>query len=284
MTGVTIERVQNPEGLLAPGPGSLLPQMPPHDPEHGAVLKPMPVGELLEGHPPLKQCRPHPKNACPAVPSHVICLCIVSNFRYQFDPKLDITDVATEKSATTERIYEERLKRLRDSLGLRTQNQLAVHLQVSTSYLADVKTGKAHPGRKFINSLFRIGANPEWFLTGEGEMLIRPAEKTPADEIPAASKEVKQYLMLAREVLSSDNTLASDALERNIVYFAHAVRSEKRLAESERRLVESEKRMSEMEAVITTLKRAVNQLEETVRDIESGKEEGEGGSEQDAVM
>jgi transcriptional regulator with XRE-family HTH domain len=185
------------------------------------------------------------------------------------------------KFATERNTFGERLDSLQNALNLPSQNDLATILHISSGYLSDLRTGKKRPGRKIIHSLARIGANIEWFLTGAGDMFSKAPERAHSDK---HQSRIKEYLVLTEEVLSSGNPLASDALERNILYFAHAIRSEQRLKESERRLAQSEQRLSEMDIVITTLKQAVEELQQGCGDRELGKDEEEGGSEHDEAI
>lgn len=73
-----------------------------------------------------------------------------------------------------------------------------------------------------IREICRI--NIDWLLTGEGEKYIQliDAELQPLDPDPGVSV----LLEKARKVLTSDNLIAEEALEKNINYFSHAVDAE----------------------------------------------------------
>jgi hypothetical protein len=97
-----------------------------------------------------------------------------------------------------------------------------------------------------IRDTFNININ--WLVSGEGEPYMADVEEKQAAEPrheynlpdpgataapePTAS-DIDIVLDLAKEVLSSGNRDAADALEKNIRYFAHSVRIEKRLTDME---------------------------------------------------
>jgi len=96
------------------------------------------------------------------------------------------------------------------------------------------------PGSNFLISLNReFGVNLHWLLTGE---LITDNKSTELDPDP----EISELLSGARNVLTSGNSIAFDALERNIRYFSHAIDVEKRMQGMENDLAEMKRYMAEM--------------------------------------
>ena len=69
----------------------------------------------------------------------------------------------------------ERLKQIRQNLGL-SQQKLADSLELQRSIIADVERGKVKsPNFKLLRKLEeKYNINPDWLLTGEGEMYKAP--------------------------------------------------------------------------------------------------------------
>lgn len=76
------------------------------------------------------------------------------------------------------------------------------------------------------------------FIVNHYEKVKGPLDKDP---------EVAELIDGARKVLTSGNTLAHDALTRNIKYFSHAVEAEARLQKTEGKLSDLEVRLAELE-------------------------------------
>ncbi|OQX50295.1 hypothetical protein B5M47_03960 [candidate division CPR3 bacterium 4484_211] len=69
-----------------------------------------------------------------------------------------------------------RIRIYRKKKGL-TVKQLAKIIGISQGSLSDIENEKTKPSAKTITSLVRnTDINPDWLLTGEGEMFIRPAK------------------------------------------------------------------------------------------------------------
>jgi hypothetical protein len=96
-----------------------------------------------------------------------------------------------------------------------------------------------------------FGVNINWLLTGQGEPYSQekgeasepahlyglPEEQIQGADLSGAEQaELEGILDLARQVLTSSNRQAADALERNIRYFAHAIKVEGRLSDLEEKV------------------------------------------------
>jgi len=255
MAGVSLERGNNPKGLLPPGPGSLLPQVPPHDLHDRAVLEPVPVCPFLQGHALLKKCRPDPKNACPIDPSHVTCSRVVSKFYDQLDTKYDGSIMSVKKKIDLNVILsiDAIISRIREEFGLANDQELAARLGLSQSDFSHRKRrGSLLP--YLVQFVIDENVNLDRIIAGR---TTRPHDVPPL---------VADLLDRARRVLMSGNGLATDALSKNILYFSHTI---------------------ELEGQITEMKRELTSLRTLVNDLlarHETKEEAEGGSEQDCAM
>ena len=82
-----------------------------------------------------------------------------------------------------------RIKHARGRLGL-TQQELADAVGGSKSGIQDNEAGKSTPRRKVLAGLERLGVNPSWLLTGDGEMLLQdrlaPAVATQLHQVQTA--------------------------------------------------------------------------------------------------
>lgn len=68
----------------------------------------------------------------------------------------------------------ERVKQLREHFGLK-QGEFSDEIGMSQTHVSRIEKGKLEPSNSFLNALKeRFGINPEWMMTGEGEMLISP--------------------------------------------------------------------------------------------------------------
>ncbi|MEQ8168910.1 MAG: S24 family peptidase [Candidatus Eremiobacterota bacterium] len=78
---------------------------------------------------------------------------------------------------------QKRLKELREKLGL-TQKELGEKLGMSWYQIKDIETGATKKLTPTIAKLlyYEVGVNPEWLLTGEGDMLINNKNKSPQIE------------------------------------------------------------------------------------------------------
>lgn len=91
------------------------------------------------------------------------------------------------------------------------------------------------------------GVNINWLLVGTGEPYHRVNDN---GELPTVDRaEIRDLLRLAKEVLTSDNELAAEALENNIRYFAHAIKVEKRLVDIESRLADLEMQIKQKNGI-----------------------------------
>lgn len=67
----------------------------------------------------------------------------------------------------------ERLKRVRKALGL-SQVQMAAALGIGQSTYCQFETGVRSLQTRYLNAMkVMYGVNPEWILTGEGDMFIK---------------------------------------------------------------------------------------------------------------
>jgi hypothetical protein len=108
-----------------------------------------------------------------------------------------------------------------------------------------IKDGRLPHADHLIRICGAYNVNLNWLLAGKGEPYIESArEKLP--EVTIA--DLPELVEKAIKVLTSDNRMAVDALARNIVYFAHAIDTEQRMAHAEQRLVEMESRMTALES------------------------------------
>jgi hypothetical protein len=133
--------------------------------------------------------------------------------------------------------------RLREYLAYknRNYNEISAIIGISGGFLSDVLSGRSSLSQESLISLITnfSDLNPEWLLIGVGEMLKQPPQAT-NNRVRASNEgrntDVPDLLQAAKRVLESDNSVAFDALERNVRYFDHAVAVEKRLKDVEERL------------------------------------------------
>ncbi|MDR2729421.1 MAG: helix-turn-helix domain-containing protein [Treponema sp.] len=58
------------------------------------------------------------------------------------------------------------------------QSALALKLGVSRGIISEFASGAREPSKEFLFGLSKIGISLDWFLTGEGEMLLQKQEKS----------------------------------------------------------------------------------------------------------
>ncbi|HBF39924.1 MAG TPA: hypothetical protein DDW50_21795 [Firmicutes bacterium] len=69
-----------------------------------------------------------------------------------------------------------RVRHLREHFGL-NQSQVSEEIGLAQSVISAIEKDKHEPSIRFLNAMMlRFGANPEWIMTGEGEMFIAPEE------------------------------------------------------------------------------------------------------------
>ncbi len=125
------------------------------------------------------------------------------------------------------------------SVGDRINYIIAKQNLTSTAFskLAGVSTGNLNslinddnkPSAKFLARILELfNVNINWLLTGNGSKYIK-LDGHERGEDP----EIADLLERARRVLTSDNPVAFDTLERNIRYFDYAVTTEEKLRKAE---------------------------------------------------
>lgn len=64
----------------------------------------------------------------------------------------------------------------------KSQQQLALEIGVSRSYIGDIEAGRCEPSRNFIQALLDVtDVNPDWLLTGNGLMRRSGTCDSPCD-------------------------------------------------------------------------------------------------------
>jgi transcriptional regulator with XRE-family HTH domain len=79
----------------------------------------------------------------------------------------------------------ENLKIARGTLGL-SQKDMAKAINVSLTALQNYESGHQAPGAKVFESMFRLGFNANWILTGEGDMKRQ-------EDIPICRNNMAEY-------------------------------------------------------------------------------------------
>lgn len=150
-----------------------------------------------------------------------------------------------------------RLKILRNKKGL-TQKELASALSTSQSYICSLEQDRQVPGGEILLSLKRFfDIDLDWLLTGEEDI-------APQSHVSGDTPEIAELLEGARNVLTSGNPIAFDALERNIRYFSHAI-------DVEKRMLGMESDLAEMKSYVMEIKR-----QEEARDKARKEEQSSG--------
>lgn len=123
--------------------------------------------------------------------------------------------------------------------GNRKRSAFANKINVSDSYLSDVVNLKSGPSFGIILGIAENfpTANVNWLLTGDGDPLWGASISS---EVCAPIYNdgiwVGELLKKAGMILNSGNSMAADALARNIDYFHHAIEQELRLARIEQEI------------------------------------------------
>jgi hypothetical protein len=202
--------------------------VPPHDLYDRAVLEPVPVCPFLQGHALPEKCRPDPKNACPIDPSHVTCPRVVSKFRYPLDGVHDYVNSVKTKIHGHVIIINQVLERFRHACGFTSDRDVAKVFQISPSDLANRKKRGTLLPLILVEAIHR-NVNANWILTGAGSQFLADKNSQPKSADPATPVPVIELLGRAKKVLTSGNTLAVDALSKNILYFSDAIEMEGQL-------------------------------------------------------
>ncbi len=72
------------------------------------------------------------------------------------------------------KLSRERVKQFREYLGFK-KKEFSQELGMNLSSIYRIQSGEAKTSRAFLNNLkIHFAANPDWILTGEGEMFISP--------------------------------------------------------------------------------------------------------------
>ena len=146
--------------------------------------------------------------------------------------------MSRKKCPIDEKTLGGRLRIFRESKGFNIV-PFANLLSISHGSLSDIENNKSKPSSGPINGLIRkTDINIYWLFTGEGEM-GRGTEKDVEiredntyiykEEDLDSDPDIADLLKAARRVLKSENKVAFDALERNIRYFDHSIKTENRL-------------------------------------------------------
>lgn len=128
----------------------------------------------------------------------------------------------------------------REIKGL-VSKEMANLMGVSQGSLSAYENNLGEPKKNaFANLIRNTDIDMEWLLTGSGKSPEKEASKQKAhvkeDVSGYGTDDVGELLDKARQVLKSGNTMASDALSKNINYFHHAIEQERRLSLVEQRL------------------------------------------------
>ncbi len=70
----------------------------------------------------------------------------------------------------------ERIRQFREAMGL-SQEALGDAIGMSHGQVSKFELSRFQPSKRFLNGMMvRFGANPDWILTGQGEMYITPKD------------------------------------------------------------------------------------------------------------
>jgi len=78
-----------------------------------------------------------------------------------------------------------RFRQIADALFEGNKSELARSLGMQPSSFAKYTDGSRRPGSKVLERLSRLGININWFLSGEGEMMVESAVENPSDSVTA---------------------------------------------------------------------------------------------------
>jgi len=81
------------------------------------------------------------------------------------------------------------IKLVLKSLNL-TQTGLATKLGLSQGVISEFTSGSREPSKEFLLGLPKLGISLDWFLTGEGEMLLSPMPAKTGYKIPLLNQRV----------------------------------------------------------------------------------------------
>ena len=72
--------------------------------------------------------------------------------------------------------YSKRLREVRRTLDI-SQKDFAAQLNISSSFLSEIESGKTKPGYNFLTKLAsEFNINPAWLLLGKGTMFLKDDE------------------------------------------------------------------------------------------------------------
>ena len=106
----------------------------------------------------------------------------------------------------------ERLKKVRNKLGL-TQKELAEKIGLLWYQIKDIEIGKVKIHKSIAKLLYyEIGVNPQWLLTGEGEMFTQSSRGSSAADAAAENDKYIQVPLVSGKIsagrgLTPDNTI-----------------------------------------------------------------------------
>lgn len=169
--------------------------------------------------------------------------------------------------------YAERLAKRRTKLGY-TQQIISDLTGIGLKTIQNYESGAWPKGDYAIALSKALKCSLDWLLLGEGPEPPDPGEEKQETEnalynkveMPPPKKEDRGYLdddprvadllEVARLVLKSGNEVAFDALERNIRYFYHAIKSEKYLQGVESRISNMEGDISQIKKLLVNFTQA----------------------------
>jgi transcriptional regulator with XRE-family HTH domain len=105
----------------------------------------------------------------------------------------------------------ERIKAWRHALGL-TQEQFAVRSGLPKRTLVGYENAEREPGSASLAAIAKTGVNMTWLLTGEGQMLARPAPEPVSDQALAPDSQLARRLAKIGELLDAMPAQESAAL------------------------------------------------------------------------
>lgn len=119
----------------------------------------------------------------------------------------------------------ERIRILRKYLGL-TQDKLGKIIGLEWYQIKDIEAGKVKVSPMIAKILhYEVGANIEWILTGNGNMLSEKVESNICRESQSAyltedtTWEEKRYIKLLMDIFHGKNEKAKVAIKENIETF-----------------------------------------------------------------
>ena len=147
----------------------------------------------------------------------------------------------SRKKSPYDKIICKKIKELRLK-SKHTGSKFANNIGISQGHLSDIENCKAIPNKTTLLAIsYSYNLDINRFLKGANKTQV--AEEASIYKVENDDPEVADLLKSARRVLKSGNQVAYDALERNIRYFDHATKTEKRLKIMESRLKILEKHL-----------------------------------------